>query len=320
MTCQFLCAVLLMLTTVMQTYGQPPTKLVQVCVKPNEYEFYSVLMADEAVQQGSFVRYREELRLSDEIAVLVTGRYEAGTKVGEWRTYWPGRPFNRLQSSGSYRTGQRDGQWTYYSSPKKGEANWKIPVGKSISQQVLFEVQDTIALVQARGQYRAGSKVGTWKYYDRQKKLVQAVSEPGRRLTYWERRGAAPASGEEVANNHPLLYLGGDNELRIALQELFLPWQVMEVNLKIGKMNTAVIAIAVDSLGNKTGTSLTTVAPQSPGAFEKFVLEKMAFLPGSWLPKTVNGVPTAASYRVVIEISLSEKFTGYESRVNLLGE
>jgi antitoxin component YwqK of YwqJK toxin-antitoxin module len=297
----FLASATLLLGTIITASAQNDIEPVLVRNKYGESEEFNVLKADKKVRQGAYAKYRIVPGPRNEIAMQETGSYERGQKEGEWRTFFDGRLFNRLSSKGSYHAGLPDGQWVYYHRPAPHAPSKLVFTGKNPKEGLAVDLDDTLAVVRAKGLCYRGAKVGLWKYYDEQKVLVQAVNESTQQLMYWQPTGGQPISGEEMAVNHPLLYAGGRPQLLHDIIEAVNVKALIgtgETIMKTGLISTTELVISIDSLGHQTGIVLATGA--LPDKYEQFIIGEMNKVPTHWFPKVVNGKAVTSRCHLLI--------------------
>ncbi|MFD2720536.1 toxin-antitoxin system YwqK family antitoxin [Hymenobacter monticola] len=260
-------------------------------------EEFSVLKADRTIRQGAYIRYRP-LGGAAGVAVLEAGSYEHGLKEGEWRSFYEEAPWNKLQSQGSYRAGLPDGLWQYYHCywMRQRNAAELAPNGRKTKAGYLVSVVDSAARLQAKGLNYAGTRAGVWVYYDAAGNAIQKVNEAAHQLVYWRPPTREPVSGPALGANHPLLYLGGRNQLQDAIYHHIEAFS----RLQPYSVGSAKFVFSVDSTGHQTHFGLD--ANVLPNAFETFVLSALSNLPTTWLPQVVNGHAVAAEYRVRLSI------------------
>ncbi|MBF9140946.1 toxin-antitoxin system YwqK family antitoxin [Hymenobacter properus] len=267
-------------------------------------EEFNVLKTDKKVRHGTYVRYLP--RTFAGVVVLETGSYDHGQKEGEWRTFSEERPWwNRITSVGAYHTGEKEGIWTYYHRYMPGPTA-ATTVNKEANAKTGYsvDVKDTTAIVQAQGLYAQGKRVGVWTYFDRQKQVVQKVNHFSNQLLYWQ-DAAAPA-------NHPLLYAGGKDQLRVEIMGALGPFFA----LGFDKNRSAEFIYQVDAAGKQ----LAIVYAEATGLtrYEKQLLQVLAKVPPYWVPQLANGQPMASQYRV--KISIEVEADGSRKRARALVE
>jgi antitoxin component YwqK of YwqJK toxin-antitoxin module len=300
--------------------AQSETEPVSLGGKYNASEEFSVLKADHTTRQGPYVRYKVVSGPRNEISLAETGYYERGQKEGEWRTFFDGRIFNRLASKGRYHAGLPEGAWAYYHRPAPGAASIVLFTGKKAEQGLSLDVNDTLAVVRAKGTYSRGTKVGLWKYYDDHAALIQAVNESTGQLTYWRPAAGPPLSGPDLAANHPVLCIGGKEQLLRAFFETVNPNTLRElgqVAVLPGQSLATDVELAIDSTGRRTGIALAGKA--APSQYEGFILTEVGRLPVGWLPQVVNGKAVASTYHVLVTTERLDK-GGIRVSAKALGE
>ena len=292
--------------------AQNDTELVQVHSKLGITEEFSVLKTDKTVRQGSHVKYRLVVGPRNLIALLETGNYERGHKEGEWRTFVMS-PYNKLSSKGSYHVGLPEGKWFYYHEPKPEVLGKAVLAGKNSETSLTIDPEDSTAVVQAKGMCSQGKKVGLWKYYDSNAKLVQAINESTNQLMYWEQPSSQPASGEVVSINHPLLYVGGKDQLLHDLYNSIDGRSLLQSDedfLAAGQTVNTQLIISVDSLG--TQIKIALAGNKMPSKYEQLLLTQLGRKETRWLPKIEHGKTLAADYRLLI---VTQKFA--DNRIKL---
>ncbi|WP_201980121.1 toxin-antitoxin system YwqK family antitoxin [Hymenobacter rubidus] len=296
-----------------EVLAQRETLSVQTKNRDGVVEEYGVLNNNKTIRQGPYIRYRPLGRFAG-VAVLEAGSYENGLKEGEWRSFSDEYPWNKLLSKGSYYAGLPDGLWQYYHCywiKRHGEVE-TVPNGRKTKAGLLVSVVDTSAILQAKGMNYAGVKAGVWVYYDAQHNVIQKINESTHQLVYWRRNAQAPVSGPAVAENHPLLYVGGKYLLGDAIHHHLIAFS----QLKRYQTGNAEFVFSVDAAGRQTRLALAVNV--RPNAFEDFVLSGLRNLPTTWLPQVVNGQPVAADYRV--RVSIQEKNDNAQLLVDMLGD
>ncbi|MBO2011710.1 toxin-antitoxin system YwqK family antitoxin [Hymenobacter negativus] len=293
--------------------AQPQTEKVLQQGTAGVVEEFSVLKADHTVRQGPYIRYRP-LGGRTGVAVFEAGNYENGLKEGEWRCFSEDYPWNKLLSKGSYHAGLPDGLWQYYHCAwtKRRGLEEAAPNGRKTKAGYVVSVVDTSAVLQAKGMNYAGMKAGVWVYYDAQNNIIQKINESTRQLLYWHQGTQEPVVGQALAENHPLLYVGGKYQLRDAIHHHIEAFALLK-HYQIGSAN---FVFSVDSTGQQTHLGLGVNI--LPNAFEEFILSGLRNLKTTWLPQVVAGQPVAAEYRV--RISIQEKNENGRMTVDMLGD
>jgi hypothetical protein len=279
-------------------HAQAPaeTELVQQRDKAGQLEEFRVLTSDKATRHGSYVRYRMMERLAG-ITVYEAGTYDHGQKQGEWRSFAENRARNRLVSRGTYRAGIAEGPWTYYHYSAAPAPPRTLLLGQSpATGSYGVATDDTTAVVQAKGFCVAGERAGLWKYYDAHSGLVQAVNHSATpaQLLYWRPAAGPAVSGAAALANHPVLYMGGKEQLQHDILNVFDPKFLAEY----GNGATIGVAFQIDGNGQQTSVELTTKAP--PTRYEQLVLTQLRKIPARWLPRVVDGQAQAAGYYVLL--------------------
>lgn len=283
-----------------ESIAQVETEPVQLRNK-NKYgpfgpvEEFSVLKINKTVRHGSYVKYWPSTALSS-FRILETGTYDQGLKEGEWRYFSQRRPWNKLVSKGQYHAGLATDLWLYYwympgdsNTPQKIAANPQL--GKT---GVTITLDDTTALVQAKGVYELGKRVGMWTFFDRNSTVIQKHTYSTGKLLFNRSEAETQPSIEALSLNHPLLYAGGKAKLVETMDESID--QIALLNL--GKIGDVECIFSVDSTGTQVAVGLVTGVPATK--YEKFIVDALAKMPGDWLPSVVNGKSVAATYRVKI--------------------
>lgn len=293
------------------SFAQNETEPVQTQGNYGTMEEYSVLKADKTVRQGSYAKYRIVRGPRNLVAMLETGNYERGQKEGEWRTFFSS-PYNKLSSKGSYHVGLPEGQWYYYHEPKPSDAGRAVPTGKNPKESLSIDLEDTSAVVKAKGLCHLGAKVGLWKYYNERSTLVQAVNESANRLMYWQPTAGPSVSGDAATSNHPLLYVGGKDQLLHDLADVVNGKALLrnrEIVLKKGQTESSDVVISVDSTGHQTNVALAT-NPTAATKYSQFILtEILSRVSPRWVPQVVNGKAVAAEYHIMIKAEKLEENT-----------
>jgi hypothetical protein len=299
----------------------------QVATKPkvvhndlNTVEEFNVLTTDGSIRQGSYVKYRPASPFSV-LAVLVAGNYELGLPEGEWRTFYESYPWNKLRSRGSYHAGLQEGQWLYYHHLKAPKSLIRVATPNGTNRKDGFSVNldDSTAVLQAKGVYAAGRRVGLWTYYDHHGVTIQKVNHSANQLLYWRQDSSRQTSGEAAALNHPLLYVGGKSQL---LKEI-LEALKLKMPTRILPIGSAEFALSIDPSGHQTQVSSVTPPPSTKDAkYQSLVVGALNLLPADWLPQTTNGQPVAADYHVKISYSSFSEGNrkGINLTVDLLGD
>lgn len=319
---QLLSTVLLLLISVELVSAQNETVPVSLRNNYGESEEYNVLKTDKTIRQGAYAKYRVVAGPRNEISMQETGNYKQGRKEGEWRTFFDTHLLNRLSSKGNYHAGVPQGQWIYYHRPGPGAPSKVVYAGKNPKQSLVIDLDDTLAVVRAKGVLAGGSKVGLWKYYDERATLVQAVNESTNQLVYWLAPDGRPVSGEGLAANHPLLYAGGRNELLFELRAALNLRTLLSTGalvMKAGQSSTTELIIAVDSAGRQTGVALA--ANVASTRYEQFLLAEVSRLNTQrrWLPQVTNGKAVASAYHVLI-VADKPSDNGVKMAVKPLGD
>ena len=217
--------------------------------------------------------------------MLEVGQYENGLKEGEWRYFSESHGINKLVSKGSYHAGVEEGQWYFYHRQYNAYAAKEMVPNSSAKQGYLVNIDDSTAVVQAQGLYAQGVRVGIWKYYNTAAVMEQTVNHSVNKLVYWA-PGSGPAQmGAALLQNHPLLCLGGKQQLIEAV------WKAVGGPIGVGLQGLfgqAEYAFSVDSAGAQTGVRLVSSA--NPTKYEQSVLAKLGkAVPDGWLPRIVDG-------------------------------
>lgn len=296
----------LLILNVPMAWAQNEVSLIQTRDKMGISQEFNVLNADKTVRHGSYVKYRLISGPQNVIALLETGNYERGHKEGEWRTFVMS-PYNKLESKGSYHAGLPEGQWFYYHQPKPGVLGRAMMAGKKHAESLSFDSEDSTAVVRAKGMCSEGKRVGLWKYYDVNSKLIQAINESTNQLMYWEQPSGQSVSGEIVSANHPLLYVGGKDLMLHELYTSISAASLLQTSgdyLTAGQTINSEVIISVDALGTQTKLSLSD--DKVPSKYEQFLLMQIGRQNLRWLPKIEHGKPLSAEYRLLI---VTQKFT-----------
>jgi antitoxin component YwqK of YwqJK toxin-antitoxin module len=308
------CSIVLLLgLTIGCAFAQTETEPVQVRNEYGVLEEYSVLKSDKSVRQGSYVRYHPAGPLNG-VAVYETGTYERGLKEGEWRCFSELYPFNKMLIRGRYHAGLPEGLWVYYYPGRLGSARSKhaVPNGKDAKAGFTVDVEDTTAIVQAKGLCYKGAKIGVWKYYDTNAKLIQAFNYSVNQLIFWQPIVGRSVSGEAIAANHPLLYVGGKARLQMDIIDKLDLYSLH----RSGKTGSAVFKFSIDSTGHQTRVALAE--NMVPNDYEALILSMLSNVGTKWMPQTVDGHLTAADYRVKITATLNDN--GLQATVEPLGD
>ena len=288
--------------------AQPETLPVQTRSRFGVVEEYSVLKTDKMVRQGSYVRYH----LAG-LAVYEAGSYERGLREGEWRSFSEYYPWNKLLSKGTYRAGLPEGRWTYYYPYAKAVGQEKQSSNALESKTTLrVDVDDTTAVLQAKGLCYQGARVGIWKYYSATGQLIQAINHSANQLLYWQPATGQPMSGDALAANHPLLYVGGKGRLQMDISN----YLDLKTLLSAKQAGSAVFQFSVDSTSRQTRVALAE--NMLPNKYEALILKALNNVTTQWLPQVVNGHPVAATYQVRIIAKLNEN--RLETNVEALGD
>ena len=284
-------------------------------------EEFSVFKADKTMRQGAYVKYRPAGPLNG-VIIFETGSYDHGQKDGEWRTFSEIFPWNKLRVKGTYRAGIQEGQWIYYHANFSPGASKRAVAINSEKPKSNFavDVEDTTAVVQAKGFCHKGARVGLWKYYDETSTMAQAINHSSNQVVYWQQASAQPVTGEATAKNHPLLYVGGKRQLKwdiangIDLKQIILSGQSM---VKAWGQSSLELVFMVDSTGNQTSMSVTHAAPFSK--YERFIVSEVSKLALRWQPQVVEGAGVTAAYHVTV-VAEKPNERGIILTVNPLGD
>lgn len=252
-------------------------------------EEFNVLKSNKEIRHGSYVKYWPGIP-----RILETGSYDHGLKEGEWRYFSRSKPWNKLLSKGQYHADLATDLWIYY-WPVSGNSNFpeKVIANPQLGKTGLtITLDDTTAVVQAKGVYRAGKRTGMWTFFDRNAVVIQKYNYSTGRLLFYRAESGEQPTIESLSLNHPLLYAGGKEKLVNDIAE--------SVNsialLNLGKFGKAEYVFSVDSTGAQVGVGLA--AGTAPTKYDKFMLDALSKIPGTWLPLIVNGRSVAATYRV----------------------
>lgn len=276
--------------------AQTDTEMVQLRDKAGQLEEFRVLTSDKTTRHGPYVRYRMTERTAG-ITVYEAGTYDHGQKQGEWRSFAENRSRNRLVSRGTYRAGIAEGPWVYYHfNAAPAPPRTVLTSQPQASGSFSFATDDTTAVVQARGFRVAGERAGLWKYYDAKSSLVQAInhSTTPAQLLYWQPATGPAVSGAAALANHPVLYVGGKEQLQRDILNAFAPKFLAEY----GRAASIGVAFQVDGNGQQTSVELTTKA--QPTRYEQLVLTQLGKIATRWLPRVADGRAQAASYYVLL--------------------
>lgn len=280
-------------------------------------EEFSVLSSNKALRQGTYVRYHPAGPIAG-VSIYEAGNYEHGMKEGLWRTFTEHYPWNKLTSKGTYHAGMPEGLWLYYHAPRTGNSPSKkmTPNGKEPKAGYSVDLDDSTGIVQAKGTFRRGDRVGLWTYYDYTGKVVQKINHSTGQLMFWQPGTGEPRSGEAAAANHPVLYVGGKEQLQLNI----LANLDQTGLLQAGKTGVADFVVEVDSVGRQVSLRLASNA--APTKYEALLLPGLNRLPPMWLPQVSNGQAMAGQYRIRITTT-EEKIQGHSGnrvRIEPLGD
>lgn len=170
------------------------------------------------------------------------------------------------------------------------------------SYLINVQTKDTLAL----GNYYNASRTGVWKFNQDKTGVEYMIYDyTNDSLIFLNQQMVADSFlvktelGYEVQKvERPLIYIGAENEIkRTIAQDIDIPVEIM----KEGKFGLAVLQYFVDEQGNLTGPRLVSAfCPE----IENSVNQKIAMLPGKFLPAVVNGHTTTSSFFVRINVSL----------------
>ncbi|WP_167618231.1 hypothetical protein [Maribellus sediminis] len=172
------------------------------------------------------------------------------------------------------------------------------------------KTKDTLAI----GNYFNASRTGVWKFNQDKTGVEYMVYDyTNDSLIFLNQLLVADsflvktALGYEVQKvDRPLIYVGAENEIkRTIAQDIDIPVEFM----KEGKLGLSVLQYFVDEQGNLTGPKLVSGFCRE---IENSVNQKIAMLPGKFLPAVVNGHTTASSFFIRINVGLlsSELLSG----------
>lgn len=170
------------------------------------------------------------------------------------------------------------------------------------SYLINIQTKDTLAI----GNYHNASRTGIWKFSQDKTGAEFMIYDYTRdSLIFLNQTMIADSflvkteSGYEVKKvERPLLYVGAEDEIKrtIAL-DIDIPMEIM----KEGKLGLSILQYFVDEQGNLTGPKLVSgFCPE----IENSVNQKIAMLPGKFLPAVVNGKNTASSFFVRINVGI----------------
>ena len=284
-------------------HAQLETKPIQRRNQRGEIEEFSVLKSNHDVKQGTYARYRPPGPFPGmlNVVMLEVGQYENGLKEGEWRYFSESHGINKLASKGIYHAGVEEGQWYFYHRQYNTYASKAMVPNSSAKRGYLVNIDDSTAVVQAQGFYTQGVRVGIWKYYNEASVMEQAVNHSVNKLVYWA-PGSGPAqTGAALLLNHPLLYLGGKQQMVVAALKAI---DLARFGLA-APTGTAEYAFSVDSAGVQTGIRL--VNSEKPTQYEQLMLTKLGkLLIDGWLPRIIDGKAVASEYHLQVEVSKPE--------------
>ena len=293
--------------TIVTAVAQAETNPVQLRNHDSgEVEEFNVLKSDNHVRQGPYVRYRQTVSIVEKTSLITlfeTGNYELGRKEGEWRTFSAVKPWNKLISKGNYHDGKQEGVWTYYQlfTPAGMPMVKAVATDATSKSGYAVSISDTTAVIQAQGLYTQGMRVGVWTYFNRQGEVIQKVDHFTNRLLYW-RPAANPILGTEVLTTHPVLYVGGKDQLTA---EIFKSIKLNFMSILGAAKNGEVeLVFKVDESGHQIGLAVANT--DSPSRYEKILLATLAKVPALWVPQVVDGKTQASEYRVKIMAKLEE--------------
>ena len=291
----------LLLQSACPAVAQVETKPVQVQkYGVGEVEEFNVLKTDKNVRHGSYVRYLPATFTG--VAVFEAGSYDHGQREGEWRTFSEEKPWNRISSVGVYHAGKKEGIWTYYHQYATGRPVAAQIVAKGTTPRAGYSVgiNDTAAVPQAQGLYAQGNRVGLWTYFDWKGQVLQKIDHFSNQLLYWRPTTGPVLSGALAAANHPLLYAGGIDQLRMEI------YSVMGIGFasSFEKNTSAEFIYRIDAAGK-----LTEVVSADAGGntrYHKMLLLALTKVPPLWVPQVVEGKPEPAQYRVKVDIEVEK--------------
>ncbi|MGI4738258.1 MAG: toxin-antitoxin system YwqK family antitoxin [Janthinobacterium lividum] len=291
--------------------NQIETELVQLRPKNKAgiyepVEEFNVLKSNKDVRHGSYVKYWPVTTSLPR--VLETGNYDYGLKEGEWRCFSQSRPWNKLLSKGQYHAGLATDLWIYY-WPVSGNSNFpeKITANPQLGKTGLtITLDDTAAIVQAKGVYSLGKRTGMWTFFDRNSVVIQKYNySTGKLLFYRVETGEQPTF-TSLSLNHPLLYGGGKAKLVNDIAESINSIALMN----LGKVGEAEYVFSIDSTGTQVAVGLAASTP--PTKYDKFMLDALSRIPGTWLPSVINARRVAATYRIKL-VSEAKNDSQYHS-------
>jgi hypothetical protein len=281
-------------------------------------EEFNVLTTDKSVRHGSYVKYRPANPLSG-LIMFAAGSYAQGLKEGEWRTFYDFYPWNKLSSHGSYHAGQEEGLWQYYhpSAQPASSDLVALPKGASVKDGFSVDLDDTTAVLEAKGMYSSGRRIGLWTYYDALGRPIQKVNHSTGQLLYWQQDSSRQFSGAALALNHPLLYVGGKAELR---REIFRALRI-KVPMSLSQTGSAEFVLSIDQNGHPTQVTPVTPAASAKAVKYQATVGSALQLLTDWLPQITDGQPVAADYRVKIAFTHFKEANreGVKLDVDLLG-
>ncbi len=155
-----------------------------------------------------------------------------------------------------------------------------------------------------KGDFKDGSKVGIWEYYDINRKLIQKFDHSSHVLVY-DRSPSKPVSfsmlGERgwvnVVSSTPPMYVGGaDRMIRQLSEKLRFPDEAA----RKGFSGVVKVSFTINEKG-KVGNYVIEEAVG--GGCEEEAVRALRSIPNEWIPGRVNGKAVTSKYIIPIKFN-----------------
>lgn len=257
----------------------------------NFVEEYYVLISDENIQHGSYVKYCNTIF---GVQILESGNYRNGRRNGHW-DYFYNTPVkhtrNTIREKGAYVDGRKNGVWiSYYPDTIPETIHTKSFGSKRKTDSLSISIDQQSAKIKMVGMYLNDKRVGEWisfsysgdifqKYNFSKKELIQDLS--------------IKDSTEYNTNRNPL-FIGGLPCLMTFLSFEF-NWHKVFPTIK-DDSTSVIVSFTID----KEGNALEPRVDRSTGnkSFASEALRVASFKDNKWIPALSESVAIESIYRI----------------------
>ncbi|HMG90959.1 MAG TPA: energy transducer TonB [Chryseolinea sp.] len=304
--------------TTIESYSQE-TKFVPKKGREFNEEYY-VLASDNDVKEGTYVKYMNGF---GGIAVLESGSYKGGKKVGMWEYYYKvsASPFgkvnrnNSLKMKGQYVNDRKNGVWgsfyldtiaNFVSSKKFGKKQRPDSLNINIEQKDLRP--------RWVGQYLNDKRVGEWIGFDFDGNIKQRYNFSRSVLIF-------DSSIEDSLNynkDRPALFIGGSDYFA---DFLFYEFDFESGTKEIRKDSSSVVfQFSIDT--NRKVGDIKILQSNARTSMEEEGLRLVKLFDDNWLPAMRDSQPVKSNYKLEFRIirTVSGVKTNYKFDYQLLRE